>query len=95
MTERDFRMFKKLAFLLPVVTVLATLMIQWGYWQANAENIQGRFNEQKIEWDKRFEKIEREKAEVDVVTTKFETIDWKLNLIMKNLGVSNIKKDTL
>ena len=89
MTERDVRNFKRYIFWLPVVTLVASLLIQWGSWQANSANIQTRFTDQKLESDKRFERIEREKADADVVETKFNSVDWKLDLIMKNFNIPN------
>lgn len=96
MTERDFRTFKRLLYMLPIITLVASLLIQWGSWQANSANIQKQFTDQKTECEKRFEKIEREKADADVIETKFDNINWKLDLIMKNLGVTYIKRrDTI
>jgi hypothetical protein len=92
MTERDFRNFKRLIYWLPVITLAASLLTQWGSWQANSANIQNQFAQQKSEYEKRFEQIEREKADADVIESKFDAIDWKLNLIMKNLGVDYIKR---
>lgn len=63
-------------------------MIQWGSWTANSANLVNRFAEQKVENEKRFERIEHDKANNDVVETKFNNIDWKLDLIMKNLGIT-------
>lgn len=90
MTERDLNVFKRMLFMLPLITIVASLLIQWGSWQANSSNIQKQFTEQKAEYDKLFDKIEREKAEATLVETKFSNIEWKLDLIMKNLGVTYV-----
>lgn len=74
--------------MVPVITILASMFIQWGSFQANSANIQRQLTEQKIECEKKFERIEKEKADNDVMKEKFESIDWKLDLIMKNLGVT-------
>jgi hypothetical protein len=98
MTERDFRIFKRLMVIVPVFTLILSLGIQWGSWQANSANVQFQMRDQKCDFEKRFDKIEKEKANADLVESKFEAIDWKLDLIMKNLGVNYIKKskkDTL
>jgi len=92
MTERDFRSFKRLLYILPILTLVLSLGIQWGSWQANSANVQKQFDSQKLDYEKRFEKIEGEKADADVMYTKFETIDWKLDLIMKNFGIAYTKK---
>jgi hypothetical protein len=87
MTERDYRNLRKMLIFLPVISIAISLLIQWGSWQANSANLQKQFVEQKCDYDKRFEKVEREKADQDVVDTKFGNIDWKLDLIMKNFGI--------
>jgi predicted DNA-binding WGR domain protein len=92
MTERDLRTFKRLLYLLPVITLIASLLIQWGSWQANSANVQKQFSDQKEACEKRFEQIDREKADAALMESKFDNIDWKLDLIMKNLGVANVKR---
>lgn len=88
MTERDLRSFKRMGVFLPVLTIVATLLIQLGYWQANSANLDKRIEDQKTIYDKRFERIEKEKADKFVIEEKINNINWKLDLILKNLGIS-------
>ena len=74
-------------YFLPIITLVVSLIIQVGSWQANSANLQGKFDEQKIECERKFERIEKEKADIDIVETKFDNIDWKLNLIMGRMGI--------
>jgi len=92
MTERDFRTLKRLLYLLPAVTLIASLLIQWGSWQANSANVQKQFNDQKEACEKRFDQIEHEKADAALMDSKFDNIDWKLDLIMKNMGIVYVQR---
>jgi len=87
MTDRDLKRLKFWMILLPLVSVIAGVLIQWGSLTANSSNIQKNADQQKVEYDRRFEKLEREKADADVVETKFNTVDWKLDLIMKSFNI--------
>lgn len=90
MTERDLRGLRKLLYFLPIITIVASLLIQWGSWEANSANYQKSMEEQRVEYEMRFQRIEKEKADADVVETKFNNIDWKLDMILKQLDKSYI-----
>ena len=86
-TERDLRRLKLWMLLLPLISVIAGVAIQYGSLTANSANIEKNNEQQRIEYDKRFERIERDKADADVVEIKFNAVDWKLDLIMKNFNI--------
>ena len=89
MTERDFRNFKKLLYLLPIITLIASLLIQWGGYQANSANYKSRFEDHRIQVEKRLDKVENEKADADVVESKFSNVEWKLDLILNDMGIKS------
>ncbi|GEM_PF-2798631 len=87
MTERDLKNLKRWMVFIPLISVVAAILIQWGSLTANSANIQKNLDQQRIECERRFEKVEREKADMDVVELKFNSVDWKLDLIMKNFNI--------
>lgn len=84
--------------MLPLITIIASMMMQWGSFQANSANVQRQMTEYKADCEKRLERIELKKADNEVMNEKFENIDFKLDLIMKSLGIEYHQKserDTL
>lgn len=89
MTERDFKNFKRLLYFLPIITLLASLLIQWGSYQANSANYKSRDEDHRIQVEKRLDKVENEKADADVVGAKFSNVEWKLDLILNYMGIKS------
>jgi len=87
MTERDYRNFRRYVVFIPLISIVAMALIQWGTLSANSVNTQKSLDQQRIEYDRRFEKIEREKADAALVEIKINTLDWKLDLIMRNFNI--------